>query len=337
MPQAKDDTIQDNPVEDVDSIEFEAKKEPIEIGVPKEEPLNEDDPRSQIYKKHAEQRKAETEGVPVGSDSEGEPAAVEQMVRVKVNGKDKEVPKSKIDAAGGIEAYQKNAAASELLNQAAAKEKLLQQQEAELSARLAQLEQLEQQMKQRAEQPAPPPKPGADIKELARKYNDALLNGELDEANEYLAQMMEARNATSDPEEVAKKAALRVRQEIEEEKKRERQAAFEEERRAANAEFFERFPDIANDPDLFRLTNQKTVEIMREHQDWSPSKIIEAAAEYVSEKFMGRTATAEDKLEAKRKQVNVRSGSAKAVPRPAPKPVSRSQYVETLRQRRGLE
>ena len=86
-----------------------------------------DDARAAIYAKHQEKRKEELGALQVSPDDE---------ITVKVNGKERQVPRSKIDAAGGIEAYQKNAAASELLNQASAEARRVKEEAEQLERRI---------------------------------------------------------------------------------------------------------------------------------------------------------------------------------------------------------
>lgn len=340
MQQAEKDTI----IDDVPSFEIEAKREPIDIDRDTDDAeLMEDDPRTAIYKKYAENRQNRQDGVEVAVDTATESdqdAPTDGMVKVKVNGEEREIPRSKIEAAGGIAAFQKNAAASELLNQASIKERQLRQQEAQLDARRHELQQMEQDLQSRA-RPVPLPEQGAeDIKELARKYHVALLeDGDIDAANDILARLQAARNATPDMEELTRQATIRVRQEMAREQNADLIKRFEQERGEAAGTFADKYPDLADDPELFEMTDRKTIEIQARNPSWSPSQIIDAAAGTVRDWFNGKTTPSanSDKLDAKRQQTTVRGGSARSIPRPAPKPLSRSQYVEELRIKRGLE
>jgi len=337
MPQAQD-TIR----EDVPSFEVEAKPEVIEIDVPEDQAMSEDDPRAAIYKKHAEQRKSDGEGVIIGTESEAGPEAkpaeiVDEEISVKVNGKERKVHKSKVEAAGGIDAYQKNAAASELLNQASAKARQLAEYEANLAAREQRIQQAEQQTQQRAS-PATLPDEGA-MKQLAGKYHEAMLDGDIDTANTLLIQLQAARGATPDAEAIARRAVADVRAEFQREQQAAQQERFNRGLVEAKAKFEDEYSDIASDPELFNMTDAKTLEIYQQHPDWEPQAIIDTAAKQVREWFSGKVGTSapSDKLAAKRAQTTVRGGSAKAIPRQAPPPQTKSQYVDSLRKARGLE
>lgn len=338
------DAVEDQVEDDVPSVEIQDKREVIERDVEETPALDEDDPRSAIYKKVAEQRKEEIGLVDEPEiDVEDEPKPDEDVV-VKVNGKERKVPKSKVDAAGGVEAYQKNAAASELLNQASAELRRVKEYEAQVAAKASQLMQQEKELQHRAQQPpvSPPAQAPANtgaMKELARKYHEAIMEGDIDLADDLLVRMQAARTATPDTDEIARKAAATARQEIERERQQERAQSLEKERIEAVREFEENFSDVADDPELRNMADRKTLEIMQTHPDWTPKAIIKEAATLVRSwaRDKGLSQGGSDKIAAKRQQTSIRSGSARAMTRQAPPPPTRSQYVESLRKARGLE
>lgn len=334
-------------------IQVEAKQEPLDIGgaKPEDEPqIDPSDPRAAIYARHAELRRQEVDGAAPSAEAEVKPAEEEQQqdeeITVKVNGKERRVPRAKVEAAGGVDAYQKNAAASELLNQASAAMRQARELEAQVSARAQQLQQQEEEIqRQRAQQrpAASPPEDAGAMKELARRYHEALADGDMDAADELLVKMQVARNAsaTPDADEIANKAAEKARQEIERKEQQKRLQESERERMEKRDSFPIDYPDLAEDPELLVMTDRKTKEVQREHPDWSPAKIIDEAATRVRKWIGGRTAapasSTTEKLDAKRSQTTIRGGSARAANRPAPPPQSRSQYVSDLRKQRGLE
>jgi hypothetical protein len=177
------------------------------------------------------------------------------------------------------------------------------------------------------------------MKELARKYHEAMMDGDLDSADELLVQIQAARGATPDADEIARKAAATVKQEVALERQQERAQTLEKERVEAVREFEENFSDVADDPELRNMADRKTLEIMQTHPDWTPKAIIKEAATQVRSWAAGKGLSqgGGDKIAAKRQQTSIRSGSARAVPRTAPTPPTRSQYVESLRKTRGLE
>lgn len=304
-------------------------------------PVDIDDARANIYAKHAEKRKEELRIVDEPAPDAAKPEPVtDEEITVKVNGREKQVPKSKVDAAGGVEAYQKNAAASEMLNQASAKHKELQQIEARLAEKARQIEEKERLLHATTQQSAHAGLPDAGaLKAMARQYHEAMLDGNLDIADDLLLKMNAAQTATAiNPEDIATRAVQRARAELTAEQRQQQAARFEADRQEAVAEFQEKYKDLAVNPDAHSLVDAKTIEVHREHPDWGPKAIIHEAANRVKSMIqnvsgIGRPS---DKLEAKRQMTQIRSGSARTAPKPAPRPQTNSEYVASLRQQRGL-
>lgn len=329
-----------------ESFTINEKQEPINLDDEPKVALDESDPRAAIYAKHKEQRQAEVEGTPVGvttdePERQAEPKPeVDDEVTVKINGKEKRVPKAKIDEAGGVQAFQKQAAAAEELRLAKEERRRIQEFEQQLTAKAQELQRIEQEFQMRAvQQPAatPPPQDG-ELKQLASKYHEAILNGDIDQADELLLKIQGARPATPafDADAVARKAAAEAKAAMDAERRKEQQMRFERERQEAVAKFEEEFSDIAEDPELRDWADQKTIRIARENPDWTPLQIIDEAARQVREATGRKVSAPSDKVEAKRNMTTVRGGSARATPKPVAKPPTPSQYVENLRKMRGL-
>lgn len=311
-----------------------------------------EDPREAIAKKFAQNRAKEF-GLPAPGDEpqEGDPPADDEppphtdMVTVKVNGREKQVERSRVDAAGGIDAYQKSAAASELLNHAAAENRAAQQRKTALDEReRALLEREARAVQPEAKPLAAPTQPPVDRKALAQQYHDALLDGRLDEASELFLQLG-TQQAIPSADEIVEIAATRTQQRIEKVQQAERLAEAEADRKRAVANFAENYADIARDPMLVDLTNTETIKVRKEHPEWSPSKIIDESAKNVRKWMADRgiptnagTPAASSTLHAKRSMSPpVRGGSARAAARPAPKPPTPSQVVQQMRRDRGLD
>lgn len=323
---------------------------PLEVDLDRtEEATADQDPRAAIYAKHKERRGQEQEGVPVGTDAAPKDAedpapqpAQDELVTVKINGREKKVSRAKVDEAGGLDIYQKRLAAEENMRQAAEEKRRVQEYEQQLVAKAHELQRFEQEIKRRAvQQPAtPPPQNQDEVKQMARRYHEAMLNGDLDQADELLIKLQGAqKQATPDADAIARKAAAEARAALEQERQRDQQIRFEQERVEAVQRFEDEFSDIADDPDLREWADTKTLKISRENPQWSPARIIEEAARQVRD-AIGKTVTpaeSSSKLEAKRSMTNVKGGSARAVAKPQPKPPTKSQYVESLRKQRGLE
>jgi len=343
-------------------IVINEKRDPIDLDAGKPEPkveTDESNPRAAIYKKHSEQRKAEgggtvigaenkpvdnTQDVDPGSDTDNPAKPIpEEEVLVKVNGKEKMVPKSKIEAAGGIEAYRKNAAASELLNQAAAERREIETRKAQLDAQEREIQAARQELQRKQADPVEKTANAEEMKGLARKYSEALLDGDMDTADALLMQMQGSRKVNT--EEIAKNAAAEVRAEIRREQEEERQRQRNAEATEASDWFWREHNDIAEDETLRSIANQKTIDLQKANPNWSPKMIVEESAlfvrDWMSNKGIGNKlpddTSKDDKLEAKRQLTVVKGGSARAVPRQAPKAPTSSQYIENMRKMRGLE
>lgn len=334
-------------------MEIEEKVEPIVIEEVTEAATDENDPRAAIYAKHREQREAEQAGTLIGtSPVAAEPAEPtepapspepDEMVTVKINGKEKQVSKAKIDEAGGLDIYQKRHAAEENMRHAAEERRRVQEFEQQLVAKAQDLQRLEQEIKQRAtQQPATPPPPNQDeVKQMARQYHEAMLNGDMDQADELLIKLQGARQATPDVDAIAKRAAAEAKAAMVNERKQEKAREFEEARIEAVQVFEADYADVADDPELRDWADLKTLKIARENPKWSPAQIIEEAARQVREAIGKKESKADtstaDKLDAKRSITHIKAGNARSVPKAPPRPPTKSQYVENLRKQRGLE
>lgn len=300
-----------------------------------------DEARNAIYAKHSAKRVEEL-GLDTGDGAA--PAAKpaeDDDVTVKVNGRERKVPREKVEAAGGIDAYQKNAAASELLNQASIDAKRVREAEAALVEREQALLRREAEQKEAAAKAVvAPPETGAR-KELARRYHEAMVDGDMDLADDLLVQMQStAPSATSiDADAIAAKAVQKARDELTAEARKKREEAFEADRAAAVKLFETNHSDLANDKELRRLVNEKTAEIYQNDPSLSPKTIIETAIKDVRALVtrIKTPSSREEKIDAKRSQTSVRGGSARAAVTPAKPPQTKSQYVQNLRASRGLE
>lgn len=309
-----------------------------EVEVEAEVEISKDDPLAEIYAKRAEQIRVQAGEVPAPQvDVAPEPTKDDEIV-VVVNGHEKLVAKSRIDAAGGVVAYQKSAAASEMLNQASAQVRRLKEQESVLLERERVLSLREQEINRSAKTAEPSAQDA--LRQAAKEYHEAILDGNMDKASELLIQLQATPRAMANSnEDVAASAVRAAKAELERERRDEANRAFEERRQDAVLEFQERFPDVADDPKLRAMADSETITIQQAHPAWTPKEIITEAAQSVRKWITERTAipSAALKLEAKRGTSNIRGGSAVSVARQAPPPQSKAGYVEQLRKSRGLE
>lgn len=322
---------------------FIDEQAPIELGVDDEAEIGEDDPRAAIYAKRDEQIREQAGEEKAEATKETKPEPEQDEVTVIVNGRERKVHKTKIEDAGGVAAYQKNAAASEMLNQASAELRQVKEQERRLQEREAHLSQREQEI-QYQQRATNLPATADDLKEIAGKYHEAMTqhligDGDIETANELLIKLQTAQNATVNTDEIANKAVYMARRELEAESKAATQARFDADCAEGEMRFKDQFPDLAEDPLLFKIVNDRTGEIYQENPNRSPVAIIEEAAKEIRGWVNKRnTATSKDgKLAAKRSQDTVKGGSVRMASRPTPAPQTKSNYVQELRIARGLE
>lgn len=288
--------------------------------------------RDEIYKKYDEQRNAEA-GVATQEASLEEPDAP-QEVAIVVNGRERMVLKSKVEDAGGVAAYQKNAAASETLNQAKEYERTVNAKAIELQAYERQL--TAERNNFAAEKASVPNQ--AERKDLADKYNEALINGEMDQASELLLKLQGAQGATPvDVQAILAQAVRVAKQELTNDHQKKAAVLFRNEQDIALQKYFEKDTDISGDPRLSNMADAETITIQTAHPEWGAGRIIEEATKNVRAWVSTKFSVAPDKLSAKRSIDTVVGGSARATVRPTPKPQSGSDYINALRKQRGLE
>ncbi len=269
------------------------------------------DARDAIAEKY---RKSQAEKRTSTSD---ETPAKPDKVAVKINGVEKLVPADKIEAAGGVEAYQKQAAAAEMLRQAAEDKARIRQQEAGLQAREAALEReaarlqalqvvQQQAQTQPATQPAPQPAPSqATNDEARRRLNEELKQLIADEheaaldddyatvaelrikASEKLAQLAAINRpaaAQTIPAHVLESIEHRIQertvQTVDARLRREQyEHQYEAQRQAGEQYFDDHYPMLAKNPSLRDLVNRKTIEIREKNPRANPAQIIKQAAD----------------------------------------------------------
>ena len=307
----------------------EDEKRPVDsVEPPEEEELSE---RDRIAKKYQEREYGEGDEEP-----EQEPEPEPDEVEVKVNGRTRMVPREKVEAAGGIDVYQKRLAAEEGMQTVADERKRLQQERQEF-----QQWQQEQMQKLQTQQQPPPVQGGAsarqsppegDSKILAQQYREALYDGDDDKADEIFAKMAakgtQQQAAIPDPDQIAAQAVERFRKEMQKEQ-------YEKEVAKGQQMFEEKFSDIAQDPRLYDMANAETIRLQQEHPDWSPVQIIEEAGTRIQQWAGSRgMAATKDKVERKRAMNIPRTASGRFGQAPEPQPESNSDYVSRLRKQR---
>ena len=199
------------------------------------------------------------------------------VTSVKVNGEEVEVPFDGLKTS-----HQKDAASQQRFEQAAQRERFLAQKEQELRT-YAEALQAEVQQESLPESDESP-EPDADYKELVSQYHQALYEDDADKAAELLQTLTTGRTqATPNVEEAVNKALSQAyaRQQVEQAKQQ--QMAYEGSVKQAVAWFENEYPDVAGNPELRAIADNRTVTIMKEKPSLAPGHIIHAAAEYARE------------------------------------------------------
>ena len=200
------------------------------------------------------------------------------VTSVKVNGEEVEVPFDGLKTS-----HQKDAASQERFEQAANRERFLAQKEQELRAYAESL-QAEGEKKETLPESDETPVPDSDYKELVSQYHQALYEDDADKAAELLQTLTTGRTqATPNVEEAVNKALSQAyaRQQVEQAKQQ--QMAYEGSVKEAVSWFENEYPDVAGNPELRAIADNRTVTIMKEKPSLAPGHIIHAAAEYARE------------------------------------------------------
>jgi hypothetical protein len=256
----------------------------------------------------------------------------EELITIKVDGKEQQVPISKVRDIG-VRALQKELAADARLNEAAQRAKELEERENQIKQREMLARDLELRYKQ---DNAGPPKGAQDFKETAKKVLNAIYDDDQDKAADALTQLFAGRqSATPDVDTVVRQAAQAAReaarQEYEERKAREDHV------KAVEA-FKQTFPDIVSDQRLFDQADRETLVVKKEHPDWALPQILEEAGKRVSEwkRHFGGSEVTQKATARKQSLDNPSSASVRHSPPPAQEPKTASQTIAEMRKARGL-
>lgn len=223
--------------------------------------------RDRVIAEMAKKRRADYQGeAPEESDASDE----DEIIDLKVDGEIIPMAKSEVDSRGGIAEVQKTLAAEKRLKEASIYKKQMeqaaqQQRQREEVLRKKELE-LEARIKAMEEKAIAEPEENED--EIVNKFVQSVYSGDEDEAKQSMLSIMKSLKRGS----VAKDTPQINEGDIL------NRALFEVEKRNGQREFTEKYPHLKQDPFLFDKTNYETVQLMREHPDWSPRDVIIEAA-----------------------------------------------------------
>jgi hypothetical protein len=199
------------------------------------------------------------------------------VTTVKVNGTETTVPFEGLKVS-----HQKDSASQQRFEEAAAKEKWLNQKESQLRSYVQKLQ---------TQQATPPPTQGDEPKtdtnftEVAKEYHQALYEDDADKAAELLQTLTSGRSqgATPNVEEAVNKALQEAFSRQQMEQARAQQRNYQKSVKDAVGWFETEYPEIAGNAELRAIADNRTVTIMKEKPSLAPGYVIQAAAEYARE------------------------------------------------------
>jgi hypothetical protein len=265
-----------------------------------------------------------------------EPAPPEDLVTIKVDGQEQRVPRDKVYEFG-VRALQKEIAADARLADAANMKRQVEQQSYAVQQREAEINALAAQLMQRDKETGIHPALGdAERRKDAEKLLDAVYDGEKETAIDQLVRFSEGRGNVT-PEDVQRMMAEATRQARIEVHKEIQAEKWNTELTEAREWFETERADIATDPQWRALADRETADLLRQHPDWLPKKIVKAAVQRVEELRQSFKAQTPGKRELKQ-QIDVPRTASGRLPAPKePAPRTNSQYIQDLRRSRGLE
>jgi len=310
-----------------------------EMGIATEEVPS--DTEEEVEEEGSEEEEEEAHTTKVQEEQEGENP---DIVQIKVNGRVLEVDRAKVEQAGGIELYQKQVAVNDGFQQIAEQRRILEQQQIEFAERQAASEAARKAASEAAKQvestqSLPPQKDDRrdEIVEGVRKYREALLDGDdkgSDEAllellmsNQTTVQVQQPEPQSVDVAAISQSAAALLKQEVQKERMDE-----------SRNQFYSDNPEVLSDPILFQAVDATTVVVQQENPGWGVDKILNESMDRVNQwrgvnqpKVERTTKVAE-----KRKLKAPKSSTIRAKAKEQPKHQTRADYVQQLRQQRGL-
>ena len=280
-------------------------------------------------------RRREEEGVP----EEGAEEAVEEVpeapvwydgerwvTKIKVNGEEVDVPFDSLKSS-----HQKDRASQEKFQSAAVKERELLYREQQLQEHIKQLK------SQPSNQDVEEKEEVSDVDDIVEKYHEALFQDDAAEAAKLLRTLASSGrgDATQNIQEVVNQAIVSHEARKKAEQEHIQRAAYQAELEDAVKSFNEDYPDIAESEELRAIADRKTITLTQENPDWTPSQIINAAAEYTRE-WAGISLESNGRFNRKQKIVRQpKSVRASAGNSKESVPLTSSEIVAEMRKARG--
>ncbi|MCK5517191.1 MAG: hypothetical protein KAI39_09980 [Desulfobulbaceae bacterium] len=283
-----------------------------------------------IIKKQREQREQPEETETLTETEEPESTEQENtteepgddLVKIVVDGVEKEVPRSKV-LEHGIRTMQKESTADARLRLAA--------------TRRAELNDMERRLQLKQQQKQVKPESSVDTEAFGKEFNDALYDDD-GKAGGMIAKVLEdqqqLRNMVDQSNKrvtVAEQRAASAEQILQKQVVKERQAL--------SSTFADKFESIDKDPALRNMANNRTVELMSLHPDWSDKEIIVQAGEDVQtwlDGVAGVPTSIDSQKEKKRNMTKQpRSVGARSPGKPEVKRKTRADVFREIKSGRG--
>lgn len=280
----------------------------------------------EIYNRRREEEYIEEEveenapETPVWHDGE------QWLTKVKVNGEEVQVPFDSLKSS-----HQKDRASQEKFQSAAVKERELLYREQQIQEHLKQLN------SQPPTKDVEQEEETSDVDDIVEKYHEALFQDDAAEAAKLLRTLANSgrSNATQNVEEVVNQAILSHEAKKKAEREHIERAAYQAELEDAVKSFNDSYPDIAESEELRAIADRKTITLTQENPDWTPSQIINAAAEYTRE-WAGTSIESNSRFNRKQKIVRQpKSVRASAGNSKDSVPLTPSEIVAEMRKARG--
>ena len=252
------------------------------------------------------------------------------VTTVKVNGQETTIPFEGLKVS-----HQKDAASQQRFENAAAKERWLNEKEAQLRQYVTRLKQQET-----LPETGDEPKPDTNYTEVVKEYHQALYEDDADKAAELLQTLTSGRTqATPNVEEAVNKALQEAfaRQQMEQAKAQQRN--YQNSVKEAVSWFEKEYPEIAGNAELRAIADNRTVTIMKEEPSMAPAYVIQAAAEYAREwaNLNISNGKSNERTERKKRIVSEPKPARRSakIGEDEPEPKTSSQIIEDMRESRG--
>jgi hypothetical protein len=251
----------------------------------------------------------------------------------KVNGESVDVEWDEV-----LAQYQKNTAADKRLQEAAQRQRELEDYEAKLNAYRKDLEAKTRQPSQDADNQQSPSSDATDA--LYEQYHDALFQGDESKASAMLKKIRAAERP-QEPSIDVNTIVERTKAEMREEENRSRQQGYELRRQQAVAMFNDEYSDIAGDSSLLAVADRRSAELYQENPTRDPWDIMQECGEYArdwikgyAEKLGGASSEVERK-ERKQNMEEVTPTNVKASIGEDEVEVTYSDIISEMRESRG--